>query len=99
MHCSSTRDFSTALLSAKSADGLTKTNLVERPTKLNGEGPGAAPVTALSATPEAPDPDPEPALGAANAAHPENIAAASSVSISVIVRILGSNEVLRSLYT
>ena len=70
-------------LSAKRADGLTNTNLVERPTKLNSEGPGAAEVAALSAIPEAPELPP----CEANAAQPENIAAANSSSSVDIMRI------------
>jgi hypothetical protein len=70
-------------LPAKRADGLTKTNLVERPTKLNSEVRGAADVAALSATPEAPELPP----CEANAAQPENIAAASNTSSIAILRI------------
>jgi hypothetical protein len=78
------------LLSAKRADGLTKTNLVERPTKLNTEGPGVPVVAADSATVEVPDPELPP--WEANAAQPENIAAANSTSTMVILRILASTR-------
>ncbi len=73
-------------LPAKRAEGLTNTNLVERPTKLNNEGPGAADVTALSATPEPPELPP----CEANAAQPENIAAASNISSVANLRIFKS---------
>ena len=74
------------LLLAKRADGLTNTNLVERPTILNSEGPGTPVVAADSAILEVPDPELPP--WEANAAQPENIAPANSTSTIVILRIL-----------